>query len=164
MKWILIVVIFLVCSFLGYSFSIKYKKRMAFYSALIFLAQKLDVEINFSRERLIKLIESCNEKTRLNLLGVDRAFVLYLTQGGELTCEKLFQKNSPFKKEEQEIVTMFFRSLGRSDVENQTKEIKNALSRFEKCLTDATIDYKKNGSLGTKLGIVVGLVIAVVLI
>ena len=95
MKWIFIVIIFLVCSFLGYSFSLKYKKRMSFYSALIFLAQKLDVEINFSRERLIKLIESCDEKTHSNLFGIDKSFIEYLTQGGELTCEKLFPKNSP---------------------------------------------------------------------
>ena len=67
MKWIIMGVLFCVCVGVGYLFSMKFKKRVQFYSALIMLAQKLDVEINFSRERLKKLIESVDDKTRKNL-------------------------------------------------------------------------------------------------
>ena len=164
MKWILIAIMFLACVAVGYMSSIKYKKKVAFYSALIMLAQKLDVEINFSRERLKKLIESFDEKSKNNLLGVDKAFIEYLEKGGELTSERLFGKNSLIKNDEKEIVTIFFKNLGRSDVENQTKEIKNSISRFEKLLADATNDNKKYGTLGTKLGLIAGLAIAILMI
>ena len=164
MKWVLMAVIFVICVFIGVIFSSKYKKRVQFFSALILLAQKLDVEINYSRERLKKLIESFDEKSKKNLLGVDIAFLEYLDKGGELTSEKLFKKSGILKTEEKETVTLFFKNLGRSDVENQTKEIKNSLSRFEKLQSDATNDNKKYGTLGTKLGIITGLVIAILLI
>lgn len=164
MKWILMVIVFGICVFIGYMLSSKYKKRMAFFSSLILLAQKLDVEINYSRERLKKLIESFDEKVKKNLLGIDKAFLDYLEKGGDLTSERLFKKNGIIKTEEKEIVTMFFKNLGRSDVENQTKEIKNSLSRFDKLLADATTENKKYGTLGTKLGIITGLVIAILLI
>jgi len=164
MKWLLLFIIFLFCTLVGYTFSLKYKKRMSFYSSLIFLAQKLDVEINFSRERLIKLIESCDEKNRVNLLNIDKKFIDYLNKGGELTPEMLFSNKNLIKKEEQEVIAMFFRSLGRSDVENQIKEIKNYVSRFEKYLSDSTQEYKKNGPIGIKLGIITGLILVVILL
>lgn len=164
MKWILMGILFACCVVVGYIFSSKYKKRMSFFSTLILLAQKLDVEINFSRERLKKLIESFDEKSRGALLGIDKAFIDYLENGGELTSERLFGKNNLIKSEDREIVTIFFRSLGRSDVENQSKEIKNSISRFEKLLNDASSENKKYGKLGTKLGIITGLAIIIILI
>ena len=89
MKWIVIVLLFTISVFLGYMFSSKYKKRMSFFSSLILLAQKLDVEINFSRERLKKLIENFDTKSKQNLLEVDKNFLTYLDNGGELKQEKL---------------------------------------------------------------------------
>ena len=163
MKWVLMAMLFCLCVAVGYFSSLKYRKKLAFYSALIMLAQKLDVEINFSRERIKKLINNFDVKSKSNLLGVDKAFNDYLEKGGELTSERLFEKNSPIKQEEKEVVTMFFKSLGRSDVENQTKEIKNFISRFEKFLSEASQDNKKYGSLGTKIGIIAGLAVVILL-
>ena len=164
MKWILIGILFIACVTIGYIFSIRYKKRVAFFSALILLAQKLDVEINFSRERLKKLIESSDEKMKSNLLGIDKSFIQYLESGGELNSTRLFEKCSLIKNDEKEIITIFFKNLGRSDVENQTKEIKNSIIRFEKLLNESSAENKKYGKLGIKLGIIAGLAMIVILI
>ena len=122
------------------------------------------MEINFSRERLKKLIEAFDEKSKKNLMGIDTRFLKYLEDGGELTSERLFDKKSILKNEEKELITLFFRSLGRSDVENQSKEIKNYISRFEKLLSESSAEYKKYGKLGTKLGIAGGLAIVILMI
>lgn len=164
MKWLLIVVFFVISITTGYFISIKYKKRSNFFNSLIMLAQKLDVEINFSRERLKKLIENFDAKNKSNLLGIDNTFINYLNNGGELTSELLFGKSTLLKNDEKEMVLMFFKSLGRMDVENQSKEIKNFISRFESSLTTCLQEEKKYGKLGVKLGIAVGLVIAVILV
>lgn len=164
MKWILMIVLFCVCVGVGFLTSTKYKRKLAFFTSLIMLAQKLDVEINFSRERLKKLIENFDQKAKGSLFGIDKNFLDYLENGRDLTSEKLFGKNNLIKIEDKEVVTMFFRSLGRSDVENQTKEIKNAISRFEILQQNASAENKKYGSLGTKLGIIAGLAIAILLI
>ena len=59
---------------------------------------------------------------------------------------------------------MFFKNLGRSDVDSQSKEIKNFQTRFETLSVTANNENKKYGSLSVKLGIVAGLVIIVILI
>lgn len=164
MKWILIAILFSICVAIGYAFSAKYKKRMLFYSALILLAQKLDVEINFSRERLKKLIESVDEKTKKNLCGVDRNFSLYLDSESGLDSDKLFEKCSFLKPDEKEMVFLFFKNLGRSDIAGQTKEIQNFLKRFDDNLIKCTAENKKYGALCLKLGVIAGLFLAVILI
>ena len=164
MKWVIMIILFVGCVLVGYVLSLKYKRRVDFFSSLIFLAQKLDVEINFSRERLKKLIEAFDEKSKKNLMGIDTRFLKYLEDGGELTSDRLFDKKSILKNEEKELITLFFRSLGRSDVENQSKEIKNYISRFEKLLSESSAEYKKYGKLGTKLGIAGGLAVVILMI
>ncbi len=164
MKWIMMILLFAGCLLTGYLYSSRYKKRVDFFTSLIYFAQKLDVEINFSRERLKKLVEDFDTKSKSNLQGIDAAFLQYLNNGGELTTDSLFGKKNLIKKEEKETVAMFFKNLGRSDVENQTKEIKNSISRFEKLQNDAIAEYKKYGKLGIKLGIIAGLALIVILI
>lgn len=164
MKWIIMGVLFCVCAGVGYLFSMKFKKRVQFYSALIMLAQKLDVEINFSRERLKKLIESVDDKTRKNLFEVDKNFISYLDSEGELDMNKLLAKCTFLKNDEKEMVYLFFKNLGRSDVTGQTKEIQNFLKRFDDNLAKCTTENKKYGSLCIKLGIIVGLFMVVILI
>ena len=121
MKWVIIAILFGICVAIGYLFSMKYKKRVQFYTALIMFAQKLDVEINFSRERLKKLIEGMDEKTKRNLFGLDKNFLNYLSGSEELTQEALFKNCPVLKPEEKEMVFLFFKSLGRSDVLGQSK-------------------------------------------
>ena len=142
MKWIIIAILFAACVAGGYLFSMKYKKRQSFYSALILFAQKLDVEINFSRERLKNLILSMDEKTKKNLYGIDKNFLTYLDGSSELTGEVLFKNFNLLKPEEKETVFLFFKSLGRSDVLGQSKEIQNFVKRFDESLSKCAQDNK----------------------
>ncbi len=164
MKWFLIVVLGLMCVIGGMFFSNKYKKRKDFFNALILLSQKLDVEINYSRERLVILIESLDEKIRKSLIKIDVNFLNALKKGTEITAEILFEKQKLIKQNEQEMIVMFFKSLGRSNVENQSKEIKNFISRFENFHTLACNDETKFGKLGFKLGIISAIAILIILI
>ena len=99
MKYVLIVVIFCICVFVGYITYSKYNKRKKFYASLIMLAEKLSVEINFSRERLKILIENFDAGTKKNLLGIDEGFVSYLDKKNELTINDIFQKTSTIMQE-----------------------------------------------------------------
>ena len=97
MKWVFMAIMFTFCVGVGYFFSLKYKRRQNFYSSLIMFAQKLDVEINFSRERLKKLIEDMDEKNKKYLFGLDKNFLAYLSGNLELKQAELF-KNITFLK------------------------------------------------------------------
>lgn len=164
MKYILLGVMFGVCVFVGYLFSLKYKKRQKFFSAIIMLAEKLDVEINYSRERLKKLILEFDDGHKKHLLGIDQNFVNYLDGKCELTAENLFKNVSILKPSEKDFLFIFFKNLGRSDVENQTKEIKSYIKRFEDISKSSDEENKKYGTLSLKLGIVAGLFLVVILI
>lgn len=164
MKYVLLGIMFGVCVFVGYLFSLKYKKRQKFFSALIMLAEKLDVEINYSRDRLKKLISEFDEAHKKNLLSVEQNFIDYLDGKCELTSENLFKNVTILKASEKDSLFIFFKNLGRSDVENQTKEIKNYIKRFEEMSKTSDVENKKYGSLSLKLGIVAGLFLIVILI
>ena len=164
MKLILLAILFVISVGVGYSFSLKYKQRQKFFSALIMLAQKLDVEINYSRERLKKLILEFDPAHKKHLLGIDNNYIDYLNGEGDLNTESLFKGNKLLKSSEKDLIFLFFKSLGRSDVENQSKEIKNYVKRFEEHSKTTDLESKKYGSLCTKLGIVVGLFFVVILI
>ena len=94
MKIVLLGLLFIVCVLVGYMFSLKYKKRQKFFSSLIMLAEKLDVEINYSRERLKKLISEFDTNNKNHLLGVDKNFINYLDGDSELTADLLFKNVS----------------------------------------------------------------------
>ena len=91
MKYILIVMLFCLCVGVGYFFSLKYLKRKRFWGALINLADKLSLEINFSRERLKVLFSSFDMNNKKHLLGIDDAFVDFLDKKCELTKENIFK-------------------------------------------------------------------------
>lgn len=164
MKYVLIVCIFCICSFVGYAFSVKYMKRKKFFNSLIAFADKLSLEINFSRERLKVLLENFDSANKKNLLGIDEKFIEYLDKKIELTSENVFKKADVLKNEEKDCILLFLKALGRSDVENQTKEIQNFISRFNEMKLKCDAEQKKYGSLSFKLGIVAGLFWVVILL
>lgn len=163
MKYILICVLFCVCVLVGYIYSTKFLKRKRFFSALIALADKLSLEINYSRERLKILLENFDNSTKKHLLGIDTAFVNYLDRREELTSENVFKNASILKDDEKNCVLLFLKTLGRSDVENQTKEILSFVSRFSQMQAQCEVENKKYGSLSLKLGLIAGLFFAIVL-
>lgn len=163
MKYALIIIVFLCCVAFGYFLSNKYTKRKKFFSSLISLANKLSLEINFSRERLKVLIENFDDSNKKNLFGVDKKFVDYLDKKSDLNQQELFSKLDFLKNNEKDYVFLFFRTLGRSDVENQTKEIQIFIKRFCEIKDVCDAEQKKYGVLSLKLGVIAGLFFAVIM-
>ena len=128
------------------------------------LGEKLDIEISYSRERLKKLIEEFDENQKKNLLGIDKNYISFLSSDEEFKSDLLFKNVNILKPSEKDMIFLFFKNLGRSDVDNQTKEIKSYVKRFEELSKTCDLENKKYGSLCTKLGIIVGLLFVVLLI
>lgn len=164
MKYLILIILSGACVFVGYIFSKKYRKRANFFQALVLLCQKFDVEINFSRERLKNIFENIDIKQRNKMSGLVENFISFIEQESPLEKETLFKGISFLKEEEKDVVFMFFKTLGRSDVDSQSKEAKNYLTRFEALSSSASNENKKYGALSIKLGIISGLFIAVLFI
>lgn len=163
MKYVLILIVFAVCVFVGYMLSAKYTKRKKFFMAIISFANKISLEINFSRDRLKVLIENIDNNSKKYLFNIDKKFIEYLDKKSELSQEKLFEKIDFLKQDEKDFLFLFFKTLGRSDVENQTKEIQTFLKRFYEIKDICDVEQKKYGSLSLKLGVVAGLFFAVIM-
>ena len=164
MKYFLLAILACVAIYLGYIFSKKYKTREKFFLSLVMLCQKFDVEINYSRQRLKNIFESLDDKQKKSLCGIDKNFLSFIDKETPLEKEYLFNGISFLKEDEKDVIFMFFKNLGRSDVDSQSKEIKNFQSRFETISTNAIKENKKYGSLSIKLGVVAGLFIFVLFI
>ena len=164
MKYFFIGLVFCLCVFVGYIISKKFAKRKKFFEGIIAFADKLSLDINFSRERLRVLIENFDLNQRKNLLGIDAAFLDFLDKKGELSNENVFKRADVLKSEEQDVVLLFLKALGRSDVENQTKEINGFVARFVDMKKSCDDEQKKYGTLSLKLGIVAGLFLAIIML
>lgn len=164
MKYFLLISLVFITTFIGYLFSKKYKTRSNFFQALLYLCQKFDIEINFSRERLKNIFENIDEKNKGYLKGINTNFISFIDKETSLDKDNLFKGINFLKDDEKDVIFTFFKSLGRSDVDSQSKEIKNFQTRFETFSSQANQDNKKYGSLSVKLGLVVGLLIVVIFI
>lgn len=164
MKIFLIVLIMILSIFVGFVFSKKYSNRNKFFQSLVSLCQKFDVEINYSRERVKNILENLDEKHKINLSGLDKNYISFIEKKNQLDKETLFKNISFLKESEEDMILLFFKSLGRSDVDSQSKEIKNYQKKFEDKLKETQTENKKYGTLSIKLGVIVGLFVVVLLL
>lgn len=164
MKYILLIALLIVCVLIGYIFSRKYSTRANFFKAIISLCQKFDIEINYSRERLKNIFLNLDENIKKDLKGIDKNYLSFIDKETPLDKNSLFIGINFLKEEEKDVLFNFFRVLGRSDVESQSREIKNFLKRFEELSQTAITENKKYGSLSIKLGVIAGLVLIVLFI
>ena len=164
MKILLIIIFSFICLAFGAKFYFKYKRRKNFFDALIFLCHKFDVEINFSREKVVNIISSLEEKVKLNLYGLDKNFITTIENKENLEKDKLLKNLNFLSEEEGNSIFLFFKSLGRSDMENQLKEINNFENKFSQFCTASSQEFKKYGKLSIKLAIVACLMVVVLFI
>lgn len=164
MKFIILGLLVVICIYIGYMFSKKYRIRANFFQSLVMLCQKFDVEINYSRERLKNIFLNLEAKQKCDLKGIDNNYISFIEKQQTLDKELLFKNINFLKDEEKDIIFLFFKNLGRSDVDSQSKEIKNFQTKFEEFSKNAINENKKYGSLSIKLGIIAGLFIVVIFI
>ncbi len=164
MKIVILILIALICVLIGYIVSKKYRVRANFFQALLYLCQKFDIEINYSRERVKNIFLNLDDKYKKDLKGIDINYISFLDKQVPLDKDNLFKNITFLKENEKEMIFSFFKTLGRSDVDSQSKEIKNFQTRFGELAKDVNSDYKKYGSLSIKLGIITGLLIIVIFI
>lgn len=148
-------------TYVGWGLARFYSRRLRYFKDCILLSERLYASIAFSHEKLNQIVES----NRLSF-GKDMQKTLLMYQG-YLThkIEKLEKQGMNILREnETETILLFLQSLGRLDVKNQTEEIDNFKKRFEEMKLSAEEDNKKKGGLYLKLGLILGILVAILLI
>ena len=165
MKILFICLIITCCTYIGYGFSSYYRKRLRFFKDTSNFASKMIVEITFSRNNLREIITNCLSNYGNDFKNLLNNFLVYLNDNSTLFSEEILFKNiKNLSIEDKQTLFLFFKSLGRYDAESQIKELENYKMKFNDLKTNAEADNKKYGGLYIKLGLMIGLLIAILLI
>lgn len=128
-------------------------------------SSKLVVEINFAKNNLKEIIKSSIGNYGGEFKRILQRFLNYLGSDAKVfTKEELFEKNTFLSAEEMQTIFLFFKGLGRYDAENQIKEIEEFKLKFDEMRLQANSDNKKYGGLYVKLGLMFGIMLAILLI
>lgn len=147
----------MLCTFLGYKFSERYRLRKKFYSGFYAFNKKMIDEISFARNSLPKIIDDFHsEETFHNIL---QEYKLSLQNGDKLNCEKVWFLSEEEKKETEE----FFSLLGKSDAFTQMNFLKTYEGKLKDLSAATAAEEKKFVSMYVKLGVLAG-ILALILI
>ena len=142
MKYALLITIILICSYIGFGLSKYYFSRFKFFLELISFLEKADLDINFSKSKLLEIITNfrCTNKDLKSILD---EYKICLETSKSFGQEDLFKNTKILKDDEKKIVYSFFSELGKLDVYNQTKSLENYKGKFSAMLGSCEEEKKK---------------------
>lgn len=165
MKIVLILILIFMCGAIGYGLSGMYKQKKKFYDSYLIFLQDLLSDIGFSASKLSCIIQE--EKNILSNKDFNTLLENYqkiIKGNDELTKENLFKNLKLLNEQEQNDIYLFFKTLGKTDVFNQLESIKNKCESTKKYCEKLTNDCIKYCPLYTKLSILIGLFLALIII
>jgi stage III sporulation protein AB len=158
----MILILIALCTYVGYGFSRYYINRFEFIKKFRFFLSAITLDINFSHQKLATMIEQ--HKTQSKELNKLLKNFLACLDKKKLDDDTLFNSIKLLKDDEKQTIAKFFASLGRFDVENQTKHIQNFDAITENWQNAAEQDKNRFAPLFVKLGIIVGVMISLILL
>lgn len=163
MKVILIVVLCVITTYIGYLLSRQYKQRRDLYVNLKDFVDKISSEIKFKNSSIKDLCLSYEKNYNGEFLKILKTYTKSLDEKSEFSLDDIAVVKS-YTDEEKSLITNFFNSLGKFDLKTQIEDMNNFKRRFEEYCEDAKSEYKKYSSLFTKLGLIIGLAISIIII
>lgn len=161
---VILVFIILACfAFVGYGLAKYYITRKKFFSELCLLIKSLELDISFSQDKLIKVINSNKENCNSSDVKIlcDN-YIDYLQR--QKSKENLFDNIKILKEDEKQVINSFFNGLGRLDSINQSKEISSYLVKFTEFYESSRGECGKYASLFIKLSIILGLFVCLLIL
>lgn len=165
MKIILVVALIIICGIIGIGISGVYKQRKKFFDSFLTFLLNIKTDIGFSANKLTEIIsiekENCNNKDFKTLLS---NYYYILNNGEKVTVELLFNNVKIINEQEKDDLFMFFKQLGKTDIYSQIDIIKNKIETTKTVCDKLKKDCEKYCPLYTKLGILAGLFLALIII
>lgn len=171
LKFILIVLVFVISTFVGYALAGRYKMRVAEINDFMKALEMLETKIKYTYDSLGTsfLYIADNLKTKVYRIFYITAEIINenknLSAGDcyrqVVDDEKIFLS---LNKEDIEIIKELGISLGQVDIEGQLKTIKLVHTNLKKQLEYAQEENNKNFKLYRNMGVLSGLVIMIILL
>lgn len=160
MKYLLLILILLICSLIGYQEKNKYKKQKEFLVYLNNFIEYLYLNIVFYKNNVSEIINN------------------YLIQQNNKNANftKIFQKKHNINSFNIEIldkyiynkdmcltIREFINNLGKSDLIHEQEKINEFKNYLKRCIDEVNLEIKNKGDLYFKVWLGIGLVIDIVL-
>lgn len=163
MKYLVLAGIVVICGYIGYGLSAYYNNRLKFFKNLELLFEKLCLEINFSQHKLVSIMQDFPTQNK-DVLRIIKNYIDCLNNNLKLSNEILFKDIKILNEEEKNILNLFFLSLGKLDVTNQIKQLEAQKEQIKQFYLKAENEAQKYVPLYMKMGIILGLTIALILL
>lgn len=171
LKIVLLIVTFSFFSLLGYSFSLRYKKRYYFLNQFNKWMILMQNEVIYNHTPLPEAIKLTSEKTAQQINNMLKILLVNLqTEGNDgiySAFEKAYKQNENqlyLKKEDIIVISDFIKSLGGTGVYGQDKIFNFALGNMKINLSEALEESNKNSKLCRNLGMCIGAMAVILLI
>jgi len=169
MKWIGALIIIFSATAIGRLLALQFRERPRQLRQLKSALQSLETEITYGLSPIGEAAKRLSEQLPNPSKRFFSLFSDKLAQGEASLKEawdetlKEFWPSTAMKKNELEIMKQFGATLGLSDRENQQKQIRLALSHLEREETEARAAQNQYEKMLKSLGLLAGLLIAIIL-
>lgn len=157
LKFVICVLIVVGCGYVGFVISLYYKKRERFFSDLVDFLQHAKTEIVFFQNRLTHIFLSFECGSELGKILKNRAGQI----DGKETCVK---KPVFLSDNEWQWIWGFLENIGRCDAQTEAEGIEQMIEKVVQTKTHSQVETKTKGTMAAKLGVVIGLAIAIIVI
>lgn len=168
-KYIILIIIFFLCTYIGILISKKYSNRE---KELKQMKTALNIFLNkvkLTYEPIPNIFNEISKKVDLNHLNISNIFKnasekMEYMSAGDAWIESLNNSNTNMKKEDIEILKGLSNLMGKVDVEGQASQIQLIDNFLDEQIEDAKKEKEKNSKMYKTLGIIVGLAVVIVAI
>ena len=163
-KIALLISLFAMCSYLGFSVGNTYLEKQRFYEDLLNFCQLLKNEISFLKTDIISIISKTTYTSKLNNILFDVSNVLISTENFSSTdLNDDFDKYSFLSEQDKKMLCDIFSNLGKLSYEEQIGRIEYNIESIDQCLKQIDQKNSKIVPMCKKMGIIVGLLVCIVL-
>ncbi|HBB44566.1 MAG TPA: hypothetical protein DCZ34_00370 [Clostridiales bacterium] len=134
-KIALLISLFAMCSYLGFSVGNTYLEKQRFYEDLLNFCQLLKNEISFLKTDIISIISKTTYTSKLNNILFDVSNVLISTENFSSTdLNDDFDKYSFLSEQDKKMLCDIFSNLGKLSYEEQIGRIEYNIASIDQCL------------------------------
>ena len=161
MKYFLIVILISSLTYIGRGLSKYYIDRQAFFGDFVSFLNYVLTNINFEKNRLSATVNRYNTQSTNKYMHIilDR-YYSYLHH----KCDCVDCSSHILKQNEQDMLTRTLESLGKSDFDTEKMNIQASIEQVSQLFEQAKLENGKYGGLYTKLFLLLGLALSILLI
>lgn len=159
-KIILLIVVIIGCTYIGWGLSNYYTIRHAFYKDFLNFLEFCEIEITFYHNKMQSIFDSYIETSPSS-----KEFIKFLNKTKlQFENDNIKVDNLLLSSNEQKLLANFFNGLGTTNAEKQGDLIEYNKSQFQIISNECAGKAQKFAPLCTRLGFLFGLAIAICLI